>query len=43
MKSTMSVRPAVMDRANGHMDGSATPGLSVFSGLGQLEFGYDVS
>ena len=39
----MSVRPAVMDGADGHFDGSATPWLSVFSGLGQLELGDDIS
>ena len=43
MKATISVRTAVMDRADGHFDGSATPLLSVLSGLGQLEFGDDVS
>ena len=39
----MSVRPAVMDEANNHVDGSATPWMSVFSGLGQLEIGDDIS
>ena len=39
----MSVRPAVMDREDGHFDGSATPWLSVFSGLVQLELGDNVS
>ena len=43
MKATMSVRPAVVDRADGHFDGSATPWLSVFSGLVQLELGDNVS
>ena len=36
MKATISVRPAVMDRADSHFDCSATPRLSVFAGLGQL-------
>ena len=39
----MSVRPAVMDGADGHFDGSATPWQSIFSRLGQLELGDDVS
>ena len=39
----MSVRPVVMDRFDGHFDGSATPCLFVFSGLGHLELGDDVS
>ena len=39
----MPVRPALMDRANGHFDASATPWMSVFSGLGQLEIGDDIS
>ena len=30
-----------MDGANGHFDGNATPWLSVFYGLGQLELGDD--
>ena len=42
MLVTMYVRPAVMDGSNGHVDGSATPWLYVFSGLGQLELGDDV-
>ena len=39
----MSVCPAVMDGSDSHFDGSATPWQSVFSGLGQLELGNDVS
>ena len=39
----MSVRTEVMDRADGHFDVIATSWLSVFSGLGQLELGDDVS
>ena len=38
----MYVRPAVMDRANGHFGDSSMPWLSVFSGIGQLELGDDV-
>ena len=38
----MSVRPSVMDGADGHVDGSTKPWLSVFSGLGQLELGDNV-
>ena len=38
MKANMSVRPAVMDSSDGHFDGSVTTWLSVYSGLGQLEF-----
>ena len=38
----MYVRPAVMDGANVHVNGSATPWLSVFYGIGQLELGDDV-
>ena len=39
----MYVLPAVMDGDDGHFDGSAMPWLFVFSGLGQLELGDDVS
>ena len=38
----MSVRPAVMDGADGHFDGSGTPWRSDFSRLGHLELGDDV-
>ena len=38
----MSVRPAVMDGADGHFDGGGTPWQSDFSGLGQLELGNKV-
>ena len=43
MKANISVRPAVMDMADGHFDGSATPRISVFAGLGLLEFGDKVN
>ena len=38
----MSLRPAVMDGANGHLDGGGTPWRSDFSGLGQLELSDNV-